>query len=323
VPLMTTRQGARQSADAGVPKSEPFQSYLDVPVAGGSLTVALAGAPPEPGGTVVLCLHGMTGTHMVYRTVAREFRKMAPSASLLAPDLRGRGRSAGLPGPYGMAAHVADLLAVLDHVGADRAILVGHSMGCNIAARFGADHPERTAAVVLLDGGLPIVTDKVGDADEDEDEPPGIFDRFETKYATVEEYLAYWRSHPALAAAWDEDVDAFVARDYVVDENGVRCVAQQKAVLTDVEDLMLDGVTWKAITRSRAPVRLMRAERGLYDDDPIIPIPELHEFLKENPQVTVDMVADVNHFTMVIGGGHGPPRVAATLAELAAGGLRG
>jgi lipase len=316
VPEPTTAHGARRSS-ATAHKSEPFETYFDVPVAGGALHVACAGAQPNAGATIVLVLHGMTGTHMVYRTVARELRKIAPTACLIAPDLRGRGRSAGLPAPYGMAAHVADLIAVLDHFGADRAILAGHSMGCNIAARFAADHPERTAAVVLLDGGLPIVTDKVGDADEAEDEPPGIFDRFETKYATVEEYLAYWRSHPALAPAWDEDVDAFVARDYVVDQNGVRCVAQQKAVLTDVEDLMLDGVTWKAITRSRAPVRLMRAERGLYDDDPIIPVPALHEFLQENPQVSVDMVADVNHFTMVIGGGHGPRRVAATLAELA------
>jgi pimeloyl-ACP methyl ester carboxylesterase len=217
-----------------------------------------------------------------------------------------------------MAAHVADLIAVLDHVGADQAILVGHSMGCNIAARFAADHPERTTAVVLLDGGLPIAPDVDESVDEDAGEPPGIFDRFEAKYATVEEYLAYWRAHPALRGAWDEDVEAFVGRDFVIEENGVRCVAQQKAVLADVEDLMFDGLTWRAVTRLRVPVRLMRAERGLHDDEPVIPLPELAEFLQEHPHVSVEMVDDVNHFTIVLGGGHGPRRVAATLAELAA-----
>jgi hypothetical protein len=61
----------------------------------------------------------------------------------------------------------------------------------------------------------------------------------------------------------------------------------------------------------------MRAERGLFDDEPIIPLPELEEFLRRHPHVSVEMVPDVNHFTMIMGSGHGPPRVAATLAELA------
>jgi hypothetical protein len=65
----------------------------------------------------------------------------------------------------------------------------------------------------------------------------------------------------------------------------------------------------------------LRAERGLYDDDPIIPLRLLDEFLRDNPHVSVEMVPDVNHYTMLMGGGHGPRRVAATLAELAAGNL--
>jgi lipase len=318
----TTGHGGRHSAGA-LRKSEPFQAYFDVPVPGGALTVARAGAPPEPGGTVVLVLHGMTGSHMVYRTVARELCRSARPVCLLAPDLRGRGLSAHLPEPYGIGVHIDDLISVLDHVGADRAVVAGHSMGCNIAARFAADHPERAVAVVLLDGGLPLLSEKIISGAADEGEPPGLFDRFERKFATVEEYLAYWRNHPALKRVWDEDIDAFVHRDFVEDEEGVRCVVKQTAVLADVTDLLFDGLTWKAVTRLRTPVRLMRAERGMYDDAPIIPLPELDEFLRDNPHVEVEMVPDVNHFTMVIGGGPAPPRVAATLAELARGSRRG
>ena len=297
-------------------KNDPFRVRLQIPVAGGALSVALAGSPPDSGGPVVLALHGMTGTHMVYRTIARELGRQAPDACLVVPDLRGRGRSAVLPEPYGIAAHVADLIAVLDHIGAERAILVGHSMGCNIAARFAADHPERTAAVVLLDGGLPIVAEQeMTDADEDGEEPHGLFDRFELHCETVDEYIAYWRGHPALERAWDEDIEAFVRCDYVAGERGVRCIAKMDAALIDVQDLMFDGRTWHAISRSQAPVRLMRAERGMYDDDPLLPLPEVGAFLRDNPHVSVELVPDVNHFTMVIGGGHGPRRVAATLAE--------
>ena len=172
MPETSPARGGSHS-QAAPDKSEPFQTYFDVPVAGGALTVARAGTPPEAGRSVVLGLHGMTGTHMIYRTVARELCRGARPMCLLAPDLRGRGRSAHLPEPYGIAVHVADLIAVLDHVGADRAIVVGHSMGCNIGARFAADHPERTAALVLLDGGLPLLSDAVV-PDEDEDEPHGL-----------------------------------------------------------------------------------------------------------------------------------------------------
>jgi pimeloyl-ACP methyl ester carboxylesterase len=286
-------------------------------VAGGALLVARAGPPPEAGRPVVLALHGMTGSHMVYRTVARELCRSAAPPCLLAPDLRGRGRSAHLPEPYGIAAHVADLLAVLDDAGVDRAILVGHSMGCNIAARFAADHPERTAAVVLLDGGLPLLSEPHYSAGADEDEPHGLFDRFDMTFATADEYMAYWRTHPALEAAWDDDIDAFVRCDFVADGDRVRCVVNMTSALTDIKDLMLDGLTWRSVTRLQAPVRLMRAERGMYDDGPLVPLAELAEFLRDHPHVSVEMVPDVNHFTLVIGGGHGPLRVAATLAELA------
>jgi pimeloyl-ACP methyl ester carboxylesterase len=255
---------------------------------------------------------------MAYRTVARELCRTAGHICLLAPDLRGRGRSADLPEPYGIAMHVADLLAVLDHAGAERVIVAGHSMGCDVAARFAADHPERAAAVVLLDGGLPLLSEPVvSDDDEDEDEPHGLLDRLESTFTSVEDYMAYWRTHPALEAAWDEDIDAFVRCDFVEDEGGVRCVAKLQAVLTDIANLTFDGVTRTSVTRVRAPVQLIRAERGLFGDDPVLPLAELHEFLRHRPHVAVEYVPDVNHYTLLMGGGHGPRRVAATLAELA------
>jgi pimeloyl-ACP methyl ester carboxylesterase len=318
----TAGPDARHSA-AALQKSEPFQTYFDVPVAGGALTVARSGPPPEAGQTVVLGLHGMTSCHMVYRTIARELRNDARPVCMLAPDLRGRGRSAHLPEPYGIAVHLADLIAVLDHAGADRAIVVGHSMGSNIAARFAADHPERTAAVVLIDSGLPFISEDAGSDDAEEGEPHGLLYRLESTFATIDEYLAYWHDHPALKGAWDEDIEAYVHCDYVEDQDGVRCVVKVKAVFEDIGDLTFDRVTRTAVTRVRAPVRLMRAERGLFDDDPLIPLPQLEEFLRDNPHVSVEMVPDVNHYTIVMGSGHGPRRIAATLAELAAGSLPG
>ena len=325
-----TKVDCRQHSPRSVPKSEPFRRYFDVPVAGGALTVARAGAPPGPGRPLVLLIHGMTSSHMVYRAVARELARSARHICVLAPDLRGRGRSANVPGPYGIAAHIADLIAVLDHAGVDRAIVVGHSIGGDVAARFAADHPERTAAVVLLDGGVPVLSETVEEADDDDGDDPdadagGVLDRIEKTldrlektFATVDEYVAFWRYHPSMKSAWDEDFEAYVRTDFVVHDDGVRCVVKRMPVLSDLADLALDGVSRTSVERVRAPVRLMRAERGMFDDDPVIPLKELEAFLPDHPHVSVELVPDVNHYTLLMGGGHGPRRVAATLAALEA-----
>jgi lipase len=320
----------RRQSPGSLPKSEPFQRYFDVPVVGGAVAVAQAGSPPGAGRPVVLGIHGMTSTHMVYRSVARELCRTARHICLLVPDLRGRGRSAELPGPYGIDAHIADLVAVLDHAGADRAVVVGHSIGGDVAARFAADHPERTAALVLLDGGVPVRSETVEELDDDEgdDEAGGArglldriektLDRLERTTATVAEYVAFWRDHPSMKNAWDEDIEAYVRTDFVEDEDGVRCVVKRMPVLSDLSDLALDGVSRTSVMRVRAPVRLMRAERGVLDDDPVIPLRELEEFLPDHPHVSVEFVPDVNHYTLLMGGGHGPRRVAATLAAVQA-----
>src|SRR5690348_6070330 len=96
---------------------DPFGSSHDVPVAAGRLTVLHAGPPVERADIVVLAIHGITGNGMVWRSAVREATH-GTQITVLAPDLRGRGGSAALPGPYGIATHIEDMLAVLDYVGA-------------------------------------------------------------------------------------------------------------------------------------------------------------------------------------------------------------
>ncbi|MDQ3943687.1 MAG: alpha/beta fold hydrolase, partial [Actinomycetota bacterium] len=154
---------------------QPFHSVLDVPVNGGTLAVAVSG--PASGAPVLLGVHGITGSHRAWTAVARH---LGDDITFVAPDLRGRGASQ-LPGPYGLSAHVEDLVAVLDHVGAAAGsgtpltpgasgtprtpgasgtprtpgvVLAGHSMGAYIVARLAAAHLARTAGVALVDGGL-------------------------------------------------------------------------------------------------------------------------------------------------------------------------
>jgi pimeloyl-ACP methyl ester carboxylesterase len=55
-----------------------------------------------------------------------------------------------------VSTHVADVIAVLDHLGWDRAIVGGHSWGGNLLLHLLATHPERVAGALVVDplGGV-------------------------------------------------------------------------------------------------------------------------------------------------------------------------
>jgi lipase len=297
----------KQSTD-----DDPLACRLEVPVAGGALHVARAGTPDAE--RVVLAVHGVTGSLMAWRTVARELDERI---CLLAPDLRGRGQSRRLPGPYGLAAHVADLIAVLDHMGASSAVLVGHSMGAFLAERVAAEHPERAVGVVLLDAGLPFT---VPDDTKQLDEAISVVAaRVATTFPSTQKYVEAWRAHPGFKKAWNgdrqaaEDFEAYARYDMVECGHVVRCASVAAAVRTDSEEMVTDGVTRTALDRVRAPVQLLRAERGVFDAEPLIPPDTLQEFAASHPSVRIEEVAGVNHYTLILGPRYGPRRVAAAL----------
>jgi pimeloyl-ACP methyl ester carboxylesterase len=297
---------------------DPFVSSCEVPVAGGLLTVARAGASVERAQGVVLAVHGITASHLAWQAVARELVEET-GVCVLAPDLRGRGRSSRLPGPYGIPAHVADLIALLDHVATGPVVLGGHSMGAYVAARLAADHPERVSSLVLVDGGLPIPVPSDKDPEELLASTLGpALERLGVTFAGREEYVAMWRKHPALAASWNSDVEAYVEYDLesipsAERPDGVRSVVSPDAVSADSRGLMLDEETRTALERVRAPVWLLRSPRGLLDeaDRPLLPRELLDEFAAARPEARVENVEGTNHYTLLLGEGPGPSRVVA------------
>jgi len=69
---------------------------------------------------------------------------------VLVHDQRGLGDSAIPPGPYEMADYAADALALLDHVGWDRARVIGVSFGGMVAQELAVTAPERVERLALL-----------------------------------------------------------------------------------------------------------------------------------------------------------------------------
>jgi pimeloyl-ACP methyl ester carboxylesterase len=111
--------------------------------------VELSGEESGEGSPLVL-LHGLTATR---RYVVMGSRLLERSGGrVIAYDARGHGRStpASDPSAYGYERLAADLLAVLDALGLERAVLAGASMGAHTAVRFALRHPERVAALGLI-----------------------------------------------------------------------------------------------------------------------------------------------------------------------------
>jgi pimeloyl-ACP methyl ester carboxylesterase len=96
------------------------------------------------GGPVVVLLHAGVADRRGWREVAE---KLARSAAVVTYDRRGHGES---PPPSVPFSHVGDLLAVLDAIEADRAWLVGSSMGGGVALDAALVAPDRVSGLVLI-----------------------------------------------------------------------------------------------------------------------------------------------------------------------------
>lgn len=114
---------------------------------------------PEPGASArptVVMLHGMVMDNLssLYYTLANP---VALDQPVLLYDLRGHGRSERPPSGYRVADGVTDLLALLDALDVtEPVVLLGNSFGGTIALAFALAHPDRVAALVLIEAHFAV-----------------------------------------------------------------------------------------------------------------------------------------------------------------------
>jgi pimeloyl-ACP methyl ester carboxylesterase len=101
-------------------------------------------------GHPVVLLHGLTATHRYVVMGSKSLQRAGHD--VLAYDARGHGASDPPPAPeaYTYDELAADLLAVMDGAGMERAVLAGASMGAHTAVRVALEHPERVAGLVVV-----------------------------------------------------------------------------------------------------------------------------------------------------------------------------
>jgi len=122
--------------------------------------VAVAGAANAP---VVLLVHGLGWDHTLWRP---EIDLLAASGwRVIAPDLRGMGKSDKPDVPYSIGLYASDLLALLDELAIARCALVGFSLGGMIGLAMAVRKPQRIGAA-LIACASPVTTQEGAAATE-------------------------------------------------------------------------------------------------------------------------------------------------------------
>jgi pimeloyl-ACP methyl ester carboxylesterase len=150
-----------------------------------------------PAGIPVVLLHGLTATR---RYVVMGSRALERSGHrVIAYDARGHGRSSPAPAPvYDYDALAQDLLAVLDALELERAVLAGASMGAHTLLRVALQRPERVAGIVAITPAFD--PDAVSDFARWDALAAGLRD------GGVEGFVAAYRVEDEVPAPWQETV---------------------------------------------------------------------------------------------------------------------
>jgi len=98
-------------------------------------------------GPPVVFVHGLTGTHDLWKY---QVPAVANRYQAITLDLRGHGQTDKPPGPYSVPMFAEDLLALLDSLQIEQAVLVGLSMGGGTVQTCALAHPERVRALGLI-----------------------------------------------------------------------------------------------------------------------------------------------------------------------------
>jgi len=114
-------------------------------------------------GPLVICLHGITANAYVFEPIVR---LLADDHHVVSIDQRGHGRS-GRPSGYDADDFAEDIAALVEHLAAGSALLLGHSLGARNALVAAVRHPAHVRGVVAVDF-TPFIE-------------PTVFDELETR----------------------------------------------------------------------------------------------------------------------------------------------
>jgi pimeloyl-ACP methyl ester carboxylesterase len=217
---------------------------------------------------------------------------------VIAPDLRGRGRTDMPIGDFGVATHVRDLLGCLRTMGVDQFVAMGHGYGALIALTLAAEYPENVAGLVLLNGGGPL-----------DDRSRITLDKYYRvlpfRFPSVESYVSELQHHP-LYQPWTGELESFVRSTILPQPNGtgMRHLSRPNfesdfaALITETLP-QLDMLYAKV----NCPVLILRSGYGMTPDGDHmlseVAVETIKAYLPKSAKVDVLTIPEASHMTLL------------------------
>ena len=278
----------------------PTEKLL-VPVSNGLLALYRFGNnAPSSNHLPVLLIHGVTSSNRAFQLFAKSLveRGYMPYAV----DLRGRGESNNLPGPFGMKNHARDMADVIKFIGVENIDVIGHSMGAFVAVALQGTEPSLVKRLILVDGGVPLPL------------PPGMtvaqvmpyvlgpaLARLAMTFESVDAYRNYWKPQAAFIKGWSAVLDEYVEYDLQGTAPNLKARTNSKAVDADSEDLFVSKLIEQTLQKLPNEVLLIRAVRGLQNEEGgLYPEAILAAVLPKYPKLKVHTIADTNHYDILL-----------------------
>ena len=240
----------------------------------------------------ILCIHGITANCRCWDVIADA---LSPSHRVLAMDLRGRGLSEAPSAGYSMEHHCRDILAVLDDLGLERVVLMGHSLGAFISVVFGAKYPERVDSIILVDGGGKLSENQIVKVFS------GIkpsLDRLGKVFPSFEAYLDFMKEAPFIKN-WSQALETYYQYEVEEISGGVRTninpdhIEEERVNLGKVDISLSYG-------KISCPVLILRATEGMLAlDDVLLPEDVTQRMVREIANARRVDVNGTNHYSII------------------------
>ncbi|TLS38566.1 alpha/beta fold hydrolase [Pseudalkalibacillus caeni] len=178
-------------------------------------------------GEVVLCVHGLTANARCWDSVAE---RLTSHFRVLAIDLKGRGDSQKPDSGYSISQHTEDIKALIDVLGLEKVIYMGHSLGALIGVCFAATYPQYLSKLILVDGAANL------DGQVFEMIRPAV-ERLGITYSSYQSYILEMKKNPFLDK-WNEYIEQYFYSD--VDhfpDGSVRSKVSQGAIKAELDSL--------------------------------------------------------------------------------------
>lgn len=243
-------------------------------------------------GPLLLMMHGLTANAHAFDGLV--VAGLFPDYNVVSVDLRGRGLSDHPAFNYTQEDHAKDIIGVMDHLKAEKVLLLGHSFGGYLGFYLATNYPERVEKLIVLDAAAkmnPNIVEMLGFS----------FARFSNTFPSFNDYIAEVKKAP-YNDIWDKEMLSYYHADVKTAPDGS---VHTRSNLTDILECSvgLSNIDWPYyISSITQPVLLINALDVYTLGEPLLPeqyAKDTVAMLKNGQYVGVEG----NHQTMLYGDG--------------------